>query len=133
LPSATHVERDSSSPRLPKKPGVILAGPAQAKTSGPLVLHGAFNLPHAEADALGHPVHRAVVLVIQRGAYYNIATPFREHVLFPDDEVAASGGVGGYFHVDVFEQQGGPVPGYYHLLVSIGEHVSAVHEVQVTP
>lgn len=133
MTSATNVERDSSSPRLPKQPGVVIAGPAQATARGGLVLHGAFNLPHAEADALGHPSHRAVVLVIQRGEYQNVATPFREHVLFVDDEVAASGGVGGYFHIDVFEQQGGPVPGHYHLLVSVGEQVSAVHEVSVVP
>jgi hypothetical protein len=133
LTSATNVERDASSPRLPKSPGVVIVSPAQATARGGLVLHGAFNVPHAEADALGRPVHRAVVLVIQRGEYYNVATPFREHVLFADDEVAASGGVGGYFHIDVFEQQGGPVPGYYHLLVSIGEHVSVVHEVSVVP
>jgi hypothetical protein len=131
--SATHVEKDASSPRIPEAPGVVITGPAQATTRTPLVLHGAFHLTYAEADELGRPAHRGLVLVIQRDEDYNAVTPFREHVLFADDEVGARGGVGGYFHMDVFEEQGGPAPGHYHLLVSIGERVSAVHEVWVVP
>lgn len=106
----------------------------QADPHHPLIIHGSFNVPYAQAEALGRPIHRALVLVVQIGSYRNVYTPFREFVLFPDDEFGASGGgLGGYFNIDVFSLLGAPIPGDYHLVVSIGEHVSTAAEASVKP
>ncbi|MCC6522025.1 MAG: hypothetical protein IT373_05140 [Polyangiaceae bacterium] len=131
MSNATHVERTPASPELPRDFAIALAVEPVTHVRGALVLAGAFNLPLAEADALGHPVQHAIVLVIQHGDAWNVVTPFRELVLFPDDERATPGGVGGWFQIDVFAAQGGPMPGYYQLFVSMGERVSPVVEVAV--
>lgn len=128
------VTRDADSPPLPKSAGLILSVAPHADPRNPLVIRGAFNVPYAQAEALGRPVHRALVLLVQIGEYYNVFTPFREFVLFPDDEIGApSNGIGGYFNIDAFSLLGAPIPGDYHLVMSLGEYVSAAVETSVTP
>lgn len=128
------VTRHESSPPFPKVAGVTISVAPQADPGNPLLVHGSFNVPYAQAEALGRPIHRAIVLVVQIGEYHNVLMPFREFVLFADDEFGApSNGIGGYFNLDVFSLLGAPIPGDYHLVVSIGEYVSTAAEASVTP
>jgi hypothetical protein len=99
--------------------------------NSPLVIHGTYRIPWALAETIEPPLHRALVLVVQRGAVHRVATPFRERVLFGDDERETQGGALGHFTLDVFELQGGEAAGDYHLLVSLGEMVSNVLRVAV--
>jgi hypothetical protein len=112
---------------------VIRALPDPPVVSGRLMLHGAFRLPRAIAEIIERPVQRAVVLVVQRFSEFNALTPFRQHILFEGDDELGEDAVGGYFNIDVFQEDGRAVPGQYHLFVSIDEHLSNVIELDVEP
>jgi len=73
-----------------------------------------------------------VVLVIKREHSYSAITPFKDHVLFQDDDRLTPGGVAGYFVIDVFSAQQKRLEGDYHLFVSMGEHISNVVQLTVT-
>ncbi len=126
-----NVLRGASSPALPPSPGIVVTVDKSRDPRAALVVHGAFNLRIADGDAIGHPAHRAIVLVVWSFGYRYVATPFREQVLFADDEVGLPGGVGGYFNVDLFDLQGRAVPGDYHLYVTMGEYLSNVERASV--
>lgn len=125
MKSPTNVERHLESPAPPREPGIVMVSPSRVDTRGAWIVRGAFHLTLAEATALGRPPHRAVTLLVQRDDDHNVFTPFREHILFADDEVAVGGrGVGGYFNIDVHAHMGQPIPGRYFFIASIGVHVS---------
>jgi hypothetical protein len=128
--SAT-VQRAPLSPALPPKPGIVVAVDRSRDPRAPLVLHGAFHLPILEGDAIGHPVHRAIVVVAWSFGTKWATAPFRELVLFADDELGLPGGVGGYFNVDLFALQERPIAGDFHLLSSIGGWISNVERASV--
>ena len=119
------------SPALPPEPGIVLTLAPRPLPLSPLVVHGSFLLSQEQSDALDGGIHRAVVLVVQHGSLHNALTPFRDRVIFADDVTPGTAGMAGYFSLDVFELQGGFAAGHYHLLVSIGEQVSAVVETYV--
>ncbi len=132
--SAATVQANPQSPPIPQGFGVVIrAVPYPPRAGGELWLHGSFHLPRAVLDVVERPIQRAVVLVVQRIGEATVATPLREHILFDEDDQLSPGGVCGYFSLDVFESQGGGVPGEYHLFVSIDEHLSNVLAVDVAP
>ena len=130
----TNVQRSAESPAIPEDFGVVIRiTPYPPSASGRLTVHGAFHLPRAITDIVERPLQRCVVLVVQRGGEQNALTPFRTLVLFEDDDQLTQGGVTGYFHIDVVDEQGGGVPGEYHLFVSMDEHISNVLALGVSP
>ena len=125
------VVRSPPSPPIPASPGLVIAVDHRRDPRSPLIVHGAFHLPIRDGDAIGHPVHRGIVVVVWSLDHRYAIAPFREQVLFVDDEVGLPGGVGGYFSVDLFEIQQGPVQGDFHLYASLGEHLSNVEHASV--
>lgn len=126
--SAPSCRRTELSPPVPAAAGVVITLAPRPLPMSPLVVHGAFRLSAEQAALLKNEVHRSIVAVVQHGPAHAVYLPFRDLVLFADDVAAAPGGVTGYFNFDVFELQGGLAAGPYHLLVSMGELVSAVVE-----
>ena len=120
------VVRCPASPAIPSSQGLAITLDPRRDPAGPLVVHGAFHLAMADGDAIGHPVHRGIVVVVWSIHHCYAIAPFREHVLFADDEASVPGGVGGYFNVDPFATEGGPVQGDFHVYASLGDHLSNV-------
>ncbi len=81
-----------------------------------LLLSGRFALNVAERTSLRSPIHRALVLVITRGAHEGGATaPFRTTALFADDESRAGDVVSGAFQIDAHAMADLNAPGTYHV------------------
>jgi hypothetical protein len=126
--AALSTQRVPLSPALPASPGIVLALAPRPQPLSPLLVHGAFLLDPATAEAIGGEPHRGIVVVVQHGEAHSAYTPFRDPVLFADDVAHGPRGVEGYFTLDVFALQGSFAPGPYHVLVSMGELVSPVVE-----
>lgn len=132
MPSMTDVEKTPLCPQVDDDfTGVAIAVAPRPARNSPLVVHGTYRVPWALADTIEPPLHRALVLVVQNGALHSAVTPFRDKVLFGDDERETPAGVLGHFTMDVFELGEGLVPGDYHLLVSLNELISNVVRVEV--
>jgi hypothetical protein len=112
--------------------GVRIALAPLPERSSRLVVHGAYRLPWADAEAIEPSRHRALVLVVTSAHLHFVATPFRAQILFADDEQETRGGPAGYFSLDVFALMGADPPGEYHLLVSLGPYTSNVETVTIT-
>jgi hypothetical protein len=97
--------------------GVTIVASRQKK-GAPLRVDGVFRVSQAEANLIGRPLHRSLVCIVWN--YGESVTPFREVVLFPDDEVQKGEAVSGAFSF----QLPVPQPGMY-LHVALGEHLSA--------
>jgi hypothetical protein len=111
--------------------GVRIAAPAVLSTRGRVVVSGIFQILADEAQAIGPHLHRALVAVMTSGGIYGAYNPFREVVLFADDEERHPWGSRGYFHFDLFEDEEELDPADYHVFVSLGEHLSNVVAVAV--
>lgn len=111
----------ADAPALPAStPGVLVAVSRQAR-GGPAGVRGAFQLPRAEAEALGRPVHGLLTcLVWSAGGYQDSLLPFARVVLFPDDETEDGNLVRGAFR---FEIDLPPGDGFY-LHVALGPYLS---------
>lgn len=132
-PSATDILRTPLCPALPPGfAGVQIAAAPRATPTSPLVLHGAYRIPWADAEPIAPSRHRALVLVVTKGPLFFVAAPFRERILFEDDEQQTPAGAVGHFSMDVFALQGSESSGDYHLLVSLGPYTSNVVRVPVT-
>lgn len=96
------VERLPESPALaPDFLGITLALGPRSSPAEPVLVHGSFRVPWPDADRIEPPRHRALVLVVTSAAGYSVSTPFREQVLFPDDETATHAGPLGHFNLDI--------------------------------
>lgn len=114
--------------------GLQMALAPRPLATSPLVVHGAYRIPHVDLEDIQHPVIRALVLVAQRSFLPTVISPFAERVLFEDDQLRTTFGVEGAFTLDVFDILGlppGSRAGHYHLFVSLGPHVSNVVEADV--
>lgn len=132
IAGATSVERTALCPVLPSGvAGVRIAAAPMPRADSPLVLHGSYHLPRLDAERIRPPCQRALVLLVTRLPRCWVATPFEGRVLFADDEHRGADGARGAFTLDVFELQGSQQRGQYHLLVSLGPHVSNVVAVRV--
>jgi hypothetical protein len=132
MASLTDVQETPLCPEISEDaPGIVIDLAPRPVKNSPLVIHGTYLVPWAQAELVEPPLHRALVLVIQNGETHHVATPFRARVLFGDDERETRNGTLGHFSMDVFELQGGFATGDYHLLVSLGELVSNVVRVQI--
>ena len=101
----------------------------------PLVLHGAFRVPHEDLPALPSPVQRGLVLVAPRALAPLVVAPFTEEVLFEDDQVMTHIGAEGAFRLDVFDlvrAVHGERGGHWHLFVALGPHLSNIVHAFVT-
>jgi hypothetical protein len=126
------VGREEGSPAIPAAPGIAVCLGPSPSVRGRLVIHGAFRLPLELAERIGRPAQRAVVVVGQLGWRCGAATPFREMMLFEDDDALEHDTVVGYFNIDVFQLQGGPAVGLYHLFASMDGYLSNLIEFELT-
>ncbi|MCC6557365.1 MAG: hypothetical protein IT372_30815 [Polyangiaceae bacterium] len=130
--NSTDILRTPICPALPPDfAGVRIAAAPRPLRTSPLVIHGAYRIPWADADPIAPPRHRALVLVVTSGSHCFAATPFRERILFEDDEQETPGGPLGYFTMDVLALQGREPSGDYHVLVSLGPYTSNVVRVTI--
>lgn len=121
------VEKSPASPAIaPDFEGVQITLAPRARPGEPVILHGAYRLPWPEADRLPAPRHRALVLVVTSRAGQSATAPFREQVLFPDDETATPGGPLGHFTFDVGALLGAAPRDEAFALVSLGPFTSNV-------
>ncbi|MEZ4301229.1 MAG: hypothetical protein R3B70_40215 [Polyangiaceae bacterium] len=113
------------SPRLADDfEGLSIALAPRETLASPLVIHGVFRIPWPEADRLGPSLHRLLVLVVNGLDRVTTVAPFREQVLFPDDETPGRAGRQGYFNLDV-RALTGPLPARSPFArVSLGPFVS---------
>lgn len=111
-------------PALPAStPGIVIAVSRQGR-GGPASIRGAFQIPRAEAELLGRPVHGLLTcLVWSAGGYQDSLLPFARAVLFADDESDAGKLVRGAFRFDI---ELPPGDGCY-LHVALGPYLSPSH------
>lgn len=128
------VRRSALTPEIPAGAhGVSLVLAPRTGLASPVVLHGAYSLPWSDADKIAPSRHRAIVLVVTTGPRHLVATPFRDLLLFEDDERAAREGVKGAFSIDLTALSADPIPDDFQAFVSIGPHVSNVLVVEASP
>ncbi|HET6149102.1 MAG TPA: hypothetical protein VFH68_16310 [Polyangia bacterium] len=100
--------------------GVAIAA-ARVPLRGELVqIDGLFRLPPADAEAIGRPLHRALSCSAWANTYQDSLDPFRDIVLFPDDETEAGGAIQGYFSFQFPMYRGAGL--YLH--VALGPYLS---------
>ena len=100
--------------------GVLIAA-ARVPANPELVkVDGLFVIPVADAESIGRPLHRALSCLAWGKAYQDSLDPFRNVVLFPDDETVAGAAVQGFFSFQSPMYRG---TGLY-LHVALGEHLS---------
>jgi hypothetical protein len=76
--------------------------PSRKFLGGPVHIDGAFQIPLDIANQLDRPVHRSLVLAVwSAGGYQDSLVPFRDVVLFPDDEIRIGALVRGAFSFDI--------------------------------
>ncbi len=113
--------------------GVRIRLAPRGAEEAPLV-HGAFRVPTDDLEVVSAHVARALVLVVQRDLAPRVLSPFRDTVLFDDDQTLTHAGIEGAFTLDVFDLLKLPPEaraGHWHLFVSLGPHVSNVVEADV--
>ena len=124
--------------------GVRIAARPRISVAGDMIVSGVYQVVEEEAQRIDERLHRALVLVVSSAHLSFVATPFREILLFEDDDERFGWGRRGYFNLDVFATVArrsspeaaseGPVeivPGDYFLSVSLGAHLSNVVMVTV--
>jgi len=104
--------------------GVRLASPASLGYRGRMILSGVYTLPEEEAARIDEQLHRALVAVVTIGGSEAVWNPFREAVLFGDDEERPGWMRRGYFHFDAFPDRVELFPGEYYAMVSLGRFLS---------
>jgi hypothetical protein len=110
--------------------GVLVASRPMIHLGSRMILSGVYQLHEAEAERIDAHLHHALCVVVTSADLARVLTPFREVVLFDDDDERFPWGRRGYFQVDVFEGAD-PPRGDYFLHVALGEHLSNTVEVAV--
>src|SRR5690606_28457358 len=68
--NSTDILRTPICPALPPDfAGVRIAAAPRPLRTSPLVIHGAYRIPWADADPIAPPRHRALVLVVTSGSH----------------------------------------------------------------
>lgn len=91
---------------------------SRPKKGDAVCVDGVFQVSQADAQYIGRPLHSSLVCVAWRGG--GSIAPFREVVLFPDDEVQKGDAVWGAFSFQLPISAGG-----LYLHVALGPHLSA--------
>jgi hypothetical protein len=101
--------------------GVVIAAARVPLHGDRVQIDGLFRLPAGDADAIGRPLHRALSCSAWGKSYQDSLDPFRDIVLFPDDEIEAGGAIQGTFSFQFPMYRG---KGLY-LHVALGPYLSA--------
>jgi hypothetical protein len=121
LVSAPQATANKNTPPIPASLRGIVFLVSRKTLGGPAQIDGAFQIPFNEADAIGRPLHRALVCAVwSAGGYQDSIVPFRDAVLFPDDEIKDGNLLRGAFH---FEIDLYPGDGFY-LHLALGSYLS---------
>jgi len=104
--------------------GVRISAPAQVGPGEKAIVTGVFVVPDAEARTIDERLHAALVVVCTSVGPWFVDRPFRDVMLFDDDEERGSGVRRGYFQFDLFEDS--EVTGEFFLHVSLGHYLSNV-------
>jgi hypothetical protein len=121
-PSTKKTQETPAAP--PNLTGVLLASPGSIGYGGRMILHGVYVLPEEEAARIDEQLHRALVAVVTIGGSAAAWNPFREVVLFPDDEERSGRMRRGYFHFDAYPDRAELHHGEYYAMVSLGRFLS---------
>lgn len=124
-PAYPSTRRDQASPATPQHfTGVLIAAPAALSYRGRMIVSGVYAIPESDAARIDERLHRALVASVRIGDGYRVWNPFKDAVLFEDDDERSAWGRRGYFHFDAFPGQRELHPGEYYLFVSLGAHLS---------
>lgn len=114
-----------ATPALPPNfTGVLIASPPAISYRERMIVSGVYQLPEQECARIDERLHRALVAVVTVGAGYAVFNPFREAVLFADDDERSAWGRRGYFHFDAMGAARDLYPGDYYAMVSLGRFLS---------
>jgi hypothetical protein len=110
----------STPPNPDSSSGIVLVVSRKAP-GGSAQIDGVFQVPLDDADAIGRPRHRALVCAVwSAGGYQDSVVPFRDVVLFPDDEIRQGNLLWGAFRFEI-----DPYPGDgYYLHLALGNYLS---------
>ena len=100
--------------------GVIIVAMRVPRREELIQIDGLFRIPTAAAAEIGRPLHRALSCLAWGRAYHDSVDPFRDIVLFPDDEIDSGGSIQGAFAFQVPMYRG--VGLYLH--VALGPYLS---------
>lgn len=118
--------RTKATPATPQGfSGVLIAAPSAVSPRGPMIISGVYQLKEEDAAKIDERLHRALVAVVTVGEGFRVWNPFREAVLFEDDEERSPYSRRGYFHFNVYPDQNELFPGDYFALVSLGRFLSS--------
>jgi hypothetical protein len=112
--------------------GIEIAAPGSAPGDGPVVVSGTFVIPEQEALRIDERLHRALVLVKVSMTLYHVTNPFRDVILFEDDEERVAGTRRGFFSFNAFDGFARAPGGDYYITVSLGDRLSNTVRVFVT-
>ena len=95
------------------------------------MISGTYRIPEKEAQRIGRPAHRGLVVTVTGRFHRRTIEPFRRAFLFPEDEIPVEGAREGAFNADV--GRGSPFrdPGVYYVTVSLGTSLSNTLEIEV--
>lgn len=110
--------------------GVRIATPRSPVSHGRVVLTGAYRIAEADAERIGPHLHAALVTVVSNPARFQVTNPFRDVILFPDDEQRTAVARYGWFSFQSFEASQTP-SGDYWAYVALGPFLSNVVSIRV--
>lgn len=123
--------RTLESPDLPPDFfGVRIATPRSPVSQGRVVLSGAYRIAEEAAQRIGPHLHAALVTVVSNPLRFQVTNPFKDVILFEDDEERTAVGRYGYFSFQSFEASQTPA-GDYWAYVALGPFLSNVVTIRV--
>jgi len=109
--------------------GIYLALGERENAASPLQVHGVYRVSQADVEGLPLPAIGGLVLALQRDLEPLVIEPFRENILFADDERRTHDIIDGAFRIAVSELASRAYArrdGNYLVFVSLGRHISNV-------
>ncbi len=96
-----------------------------------VIINGLFMISEEDVASVGGKPHRVLVLAINKVGLYQTVSPFRDVLLFDDDDFSINGLRHGYFNFDLFSTNAFETLGAYFITVSLGYHLSNTLEINV--
>jgi hypothetical protein len=130
-------ERCPQSPQLADDfVGIVINLPESIMLAGNLALpvHGGFQMPKDEADAIpGGPFRAIVLLLVGTPGYHPFSFNAAGQAIMLEPEATPAGLVRGYFNVDAFQMaRVRPWAGRFFVSAYLEDHRTASHAVEIS-
>jgi len=121
LLSVPETTANKDTPALADSQRGIIFVPSRKIAGGPVQIDGAFRVSLEDATTIGRPLHRSLVCLVWSAAgYQDSVVPFRDTVLFHDDEIQTKDGLWGAYRFQI-EMYPGSV---FYLHLALGQYLS---------